>query len=170
MVIDFVRLTRDDLLLLAKWFEEPHVRRWWIDADSDPDHLEAKYGPRIDGGWPEVFVVYVDGAPVGFVQWCPMEHYAEWYADLEDTKDAIGIDYLIGEPDRVGQGLGTRVIGEFVSRAWVRFPNAGGVAADPQPGNTASCRVLEKNGFHAVFEGRLPNEPVDARVYRLDRP
>ena len=53
MTIDFVRLTRDDLPLLATWFEQPHVRRWWLDANSDPDHLEAKYGPRIDGAWPE---------------------------------------------------------------------------------------------------------------------
>ncbi len=83
---------------------------------------------------------------------------------------AIGIDYLIGEPDLVGGGIGTRVIGEFVKRAWDRFPGAVGVLADPQPTNTASCRVLEKNGFRAVFEGRLGNDPVDSRVYRLDRP
>jgi aminoglycoside 6'-N-acetyltransferase len=61
VTIGFVPLTRDDLPLLARWFEEPHVRQWWLDANSDPDHLEEKYGPRIDGAWPEVFVVHVDG-------------------------------------------------------------------------------------------------------------
>jgi aminoglycoside 6'-N-acetyltransferase len=168
--IDFVRLTRDDFPLLTRWFEQPHVRRWWFDADGDPDHLEAKYGPRIDGAWPEVFVIHVDGDPVGFIQWCPMEDYAGWYGQLAEAKDAIGIDYLIGEPDHVGRGIGTRVIGAFVSRLWDRFPEAPAVVADPQPTNAASCRVLEKNGFRAVFEGRLGDDPVDSRLYVLDRP
>jgi aminoglycoside 6'-N-acetyltransferase len=168
--IDFVRLTREDLPLLASWFEQPHVRLWWFDADSDPEGLEAKYGPRIDGAWPEVFIVQVDGHPAGLIQWCPLDDYADWYGQLAEARDAIGIDYLIGEPDLVGRGFGTQMIGEFVERAWDRFPEAGGVVADPQPANIASCRVLEKNGFRAVFEGRLGDEPVDSRVYRLDRP
>ena len=170
MKIDFGGLTREDLPLLAGWFKEPHIREWWLDANGDPDHLEAKYGPRIDGAWPEVFIVRIDGNPIGFVQWCPMESYAEWYGELDEAIDAIGIDYLIGEPSLVGRGVGTRVIGDFVRRVWSRFPDAVGVLADPQPGNRASCRVLEKNGFRAVFEGRLGSDPVDSRVYRLDRP
>src|SRR5690348_11033455 len=170
MTIDFVRLTREDLPLLARWFEEPHVRRWWFDASSDPEHLEAKYGPRIDGAWPEVFIVHVENRPVGFIQWCPMDDDAEWYGQLDEAKDAIGIDYLIGELELVGRGLGTRVIAEFVQRLWDRFPDADGVVADPQPANVSSCRTLEKNGFRAVYEGRLGNDPVDSRVYRLDRP
>lgn len=99
-----------------------------------------------------------------------MEDYATWYGELDEAKDTIGIDYMIGEPDLVGRGVGTRVIGEFVKHLWDRFPGARGVVADPQPTNTASCRVLEKNGFRAVFEGRLGNDPVDSRVYRLNRP
>ncbi len=169
-MIDFVRLTRDDFPLLARWLEQPHVRQWWLDESSDLGHLEEKYGPRIDGRSAcEVFVVHLDAKPVGFIQWCPMEDYAEWYGQLAEAKDAVGIDYLIGEPELVGHGIGTRVIGEFVRRVWERFPAAVGVVADPQPTNIASCRALEKNGFRSVFEGRLANDPVDSRVYRLDR-
>ena len=46
--IRFRSLERSDYSLLAGWFSEPDVERWW-NADASVEGIEAKYGPRIDG-------------------------------------------------------------------------------------------------------------------------
>jgi RimJ/RimL family protein N-acetyltransferase len=49
----------------------------------------------------------------------------------------------------VGHGLGTALIAALVDHVRIRYPHAG-VVADPEASNSASRRVLEKNGFGLV--------------------
>ena len=46
--VNFRSLTRVDYPLLARWFSEPDVSRWWNERPSF-DTIEEKYGPRVDG-------------------------------------------------------------------------------------------------------------------------
>ena len=99
-----------------------------------------------------------------------MAAYSEYLAELrtvcEVPPGAISIDYLIGEPDLRGHGLGAAMIAAFVAHAVeVIVP----VAA----GNVASWRALERAGFARIAEGELePDNPRDRRdhyVYALSR-
>ena len=59
----------------------------------------------------------------------------------------VGLDFCIGLPALIGQGLGTILIQELVELSQWMFPTATGVVSCPDHRNHASRRVLEKNGF-----------------------
>lgn len=162
-------LVRADFGLVARWLAEPHVKQWW-DQRHDDAFLEAKYGPRIDGNEPtEVFVVELGGEAVGLFQWCPAGQYAWWPTELGLADNAVVVDALIGEPNRVGKGVGSALLAHVVPRLLERYPGTTRILGSPAAENTASCRVLEKAGFLLVHEGELPRDgrPV-TRVYSLE--
>src|SRR3954465_1965532 len=132
---------------VARWRSAEHVRRWFTDGKPTVDFLEGKYGERIDGMSPtRRWVGEGNGRAVGFVQDYRIGDYPD-YAVLGPDPDAIGIDYLIGEPAWVGQGLGARMLWAWMRRARGRFPDATTYFAAPDHRNAASVRILRKAGF-----------------------
>jgi len=171
--IELRRFTRRDLPLLGAWVVREHVARWWPKSDASIAALDAYYGPAIDGADPTLlYVVLADGVPVGFGQ-------AYRHADHPDWDRAVGIpgvggiDYLIGEADRCGKGLGTAVVAALCEHSFSVFPDVAGIVAVPQAANLASRRVLEKNGFRLLDVRELDSDdPGDAglsAVYLLER-
>jgi 4-hydroxy-tetrahydrodipicolinate reductase len=85
----------------------------------------------------------------------------------------VGIDYVLGEDDLVGRGIGTALIREFI-RQVVRptHPRATHVVARPDHRNRRSIRALEKNGFvQGLWVDTLPRPgepPVTEIVCTLD--
>jgi RimJ/RimL family protein N-acetyltransferase len=80
----------------------------------------------------------------------------------------IGIDYAIGNPAWTGGGVGTLLVAALVAEA--RRPHLrAGILTAAYAANTASQRVLEKNGFHLVAVRPVATEPSDApmAIYRL---
>ena len=176
------RLRRDDLPLVGRWLREPRVARWWAE-DPSPAAVEARYGPSIDGtDATEVLVASTDlgrgPREFGLVQRYRFEdepaYAAELSAVLPVPAGAISIDYLVGEPDLQGRGLGPAMIAAVVADAWERWPEASEVLVPVAAGNRASWRALEVAGFERVAEGELepdnPVDPPDHVVYRLLRP
>lgn len=165
-VITFRPLTRDDLPLLSHWLAEPLVHRWWHD-DASPAAVEREYGPCIDGAEPtEVFVVGLDGEPVGIIQRYAIAAYpadaAQLARILAVPPDALSIDYLVGEPSVRGRGVGAALIAAFVERTWADVAAAREVLVPVAAGNRASWRSLEEAGFTRVAEGAVaPDNPVD---------
>lgn len=133
-------MTRGDLPLLVPWRAAEHVLRWWDPLPSADAELEARYGPRIDGTDPtSMWVWELEGRPVGMVQ-----DYRR-----EEDLDAVAGDYLIGAPELVGRGLGTRCLWSWVRHVRRRHPGCPRVFAAPDHRNTASLRALAKVGFVA---------------------
>ncbi|CAM3399820.1 GNAT family N-acetyltransferase [Isoptericola cucumis] len=174
----FRRTRRDDLPRLQAWLRRPHVARYWAHDTSDAA-VERDFAGSFLGTEPsEDFVVSADGVPVGFVQRCRIHDYADEERELIELVDvpagALTIDYFVGEPDRVGQGLGTHLIREFVALCWRDHPRAPAIVVPVAAGNVASWRALRSAGFGWVATGYLtPDNPVDDgrhHVYRLDRP
>ncbi|WP_412539280.1 GNAT family N-acetyltransferase [Longispora sp. K20-0274] len=150
MTVELRPLTRADFPALLRWLRADHVRAWWRDVPDSPAAVERKYGPRVDGAAPtRVFVMEDDGTPVGFLQ-------CYRHADYPDEERAVGlpgaagIDYLVGEPDRTGRGVGSAAIAAFVPVVLGLFPEVEQVVAVPVAANRASCRALERAGFTLV--------------------
>lgn len=165
--VTFRRLTEADLPTVARWLQHDHVRAWWRDPSSLAD-VEAHYLPAIRGDDPtDLFVVVRGSRDAGLVQSYRTVDHPEWAQTLAATGHALpasaGIDYLVGEPDLVGRGVGTVVVIAFTSDVFARYPDVDHIVAAPQSSNRASCRVLEKAGYERVWTGLLESDdPSDA--------
>ena len=166
-------LSREDFPLLQRWLAMPHVQAWWGTEPVTPADIERKYGPRADGTDPtRVFVIEVAGQPIGIIQCYRHQDYADWDRAV-GIPAAAGIDYLIGEPEQCGRGLGTAAITRLVPHVFCLYPEIGAIVAVPQAANYASRRALEKAGFSLVGERTLDSDdPSDAgpsAIYALTR-
>lgn len=176
--ISFEPLTRGRFPLLSCWLAAPHVFRWW-NHEWSPEAIERDFGATVDGREPAEDLIALDaGVPVGLVQYCLIHDYPEYLAELTDvvalSAGTASIDYLIGEVDLVGRGLGTRVIRAFVDDVWATRPAATEIVVPVNLGNVASWKALLKAGFTLVGQAELePDVPGDDRrhqILRLDRP
>lgn len=125
----------------------------------------------------EVFVVEQDGAPIGMVQRYRLDDEPEWRRVMEVTgtpADAAGIDYLIGQEDLIGQGIGTQVIARLVDDTWSRYPDVPAIVVNVQQDNRRSWRALEKAGFTRCWAGELDSDDASDQgpgyAYILRRP
>lgn len=147
-VVTVRAMTRGDLPDVARWRAAVHVRRWWR-ADGEPTLPEVtrRYAPDIDGLTPtRMWVAEVNGRSVGFLQDYLIADYPE-YAVLCPDPGAVGVDYAIGEPSRMGRGLGARILWSWMLRTHHRFPEVTSFFAAPDHRNEQSLRMLDKAGF-----------------------
>ncbi len=127
-----------DLSLIRAWLERPHVAEWWGDADEE---LELIKNDRTNPAM-EHFLIVVDGSPGGFIQ---CYDTSTWDFPLGVPEGSRGIDLFIGEPDLLGQGIGTKVLSAFVTKLFESgVPE---VVIDPDPANLRAIRAYEKAGF-----------------------
>jgi GNAT superfamily N-acetyltransferase len=99
------------------------------------------------------------------------EHWADYPAEAAamDARDGeAGIDYAIGDPASAGRGAGTKLIAALVAEVR-RQHHGAGMLVGPDAADTASRRVLEKNGFETVPVRPVATEPGDTpmAIYRL---
>ena len=175
--LSFRALTREDFPLLSKWLSESHVKRWWR-HDPSPAGVEADFGASVAGSDPtKLWLVFKGSRPIGLVQSYRIGDNPDWRDALsvvDASDDAVGIDYLIGEPDATGRGLGTAMLHLFVTDIWRQYPAAPTVIVAVQQGNPASWRTLEKIGFRRTWAGVLesddPSDQGPSYVYQVARP
>lgn len=113
-----------------------------------------------------------DGRPFGFCQSYRHADEPAWDRTI-GLPNVAGVDYLIGDAARCGQGLGTRMIGAFCDVVFGLYPEVDGIASVPQAANGASRKVLEHNGFRLVdvrmVESDDPGDAGPAAIYLLSR-
>jgi aminoglycoside 6'-N-acetyltransferase len=162
----FRPVTREDFALLSDWFSRPHVEPWWREA-YDLGSIEANYGQCVDALDPtELFIIEMDGAPIGFAQRYLLDENPSWKRSSAPTGEhekAVGIDYLIGDEALTGIGLGPQVIDAFIESTWRRYPGSSEIVVAVHQANRRSWRALEKAGFERTWAGEIESDdPSDA--------
>jgi aminoglycoside 6'-N-acetyltransferase len=146
------------------------VAEWW----EPPADLEREF---LDSGDPvRFFVALLGDRPVGMIQVYRWSDFPAEAAAVSSRPGEAGIDFLIGERELIGRGLGPELIDAFL-RAHV-WPEADvtGVRVDVAPANRRSRRCLEKLGFaHTGLSRPGPGspartEPHDVYVLSASRP
>lgn len=148
--VSFRPMRHEDLPAVVRWQQAPHANRWFHGAGLTLAAAEERYGPRLAGEHPtRMWVVQIDALDVGYVQDYRVGDHDETAVKTRDP-EAVGFDYLIGDPAVVGRGLGTRMIWTFVRDVLVpTYPEAPRFLACPDHRNAASLRALAKCGFAA---------------------
>jgi aminoglycoside 6'-N-acetyltransferase len=162
-------LTRADFPLLVGWLAQPHVAEWW-GPPLDADAVEREYGPSLDGTDPTRLCICTEGdAPIGFLQLYRLSDNPD-YVQAVGNADAGGIDFLIGDVTRVGQGIGPVMIAAGCRLLWQLFPEVSAALSGPSVRNMRSRRALVKSGFQPLHQVSVPGEADDEFLYRLPRP
>jgi RimJ/RimL family protein N-acetyltransferase len=182
-LITFRPLARTDLRLVRQWLNTPHVYAWWGagcgegalggpgDDAATLDQVEEKYGPTIDGGGTtHRYVIEVEGAPIGLIQWYRLADFPDYARDIgEDPAGAAGIDLFIGEVSALGRGVGSDALRQFVMVVVFRHRDIERAAGGPALNNVRSIRAFEKAGFTRMRDARVPGEKVPEAVMVLSR-
>jgi ribosomal protein S18 acetylase RimI-like enzyme len=145
--MEFRPLTAADLPLTATWLARPHVAEWW----DGPIALER--GLR-------QFLAVLEGEAIGYVQSYQATacHCDGWWLDVSDP-GVHGIDQFLADAAKLGQGLGTQMVGAFVAELFAD-PRITRVQVDPSPANGRAIRCYEKAGFRRVSEIVTPDGPA----------
>lgn len=163
-------MREDDLPAIDAWLRLPHVARWWT-PETTAEAVISEYLLRVRGERDTqtvMLTVTEAGAAIGWSQWYLWADYPAEAAAMEASDREVGIDYAIGDPSRIGRGLGSQLIAALVIEVRRCIPGAG-LLVGPEAGNWASRRVLEKNGFELVAVRPVATEPSDRpmAIYRL---
>ncbi len=139
-------MTEGDFADVSRWVNTPHVARWW-DEHRSPAQVAAYYGPGVRGEDPVRYWIWeVNGRSVGFSQDYLIADHPD-FALLSGRPDAVGFDYVVGEPAHVDRGLGTSLLWVFLRDIVVpAYDGVRELFAAPDHRNTRSLRVLEKLG------------------------
>ena len=141
----FRPLRVDDLPNVVAWQQSPAAAPWFPKLTLAEAH--ERFGPRLDGRSPvRMLVLHRRGVDVGYAQLYRVADLPPGDVIPAEASD-VGVDFCIGLPTLIGQGLGTILIQELVELSQWTFPTATGVVSCPDHRNHASRRVLEKNGF-----------------------
>lgn len=137
-------MTAADLPLVAVWRARPHVLQWW---NTPPDDLAAE---TVDDATISVWIAEWDGRPIAYIQDYRVHDWPGHHFSFLPV-GSRGMDILIGEPDLIGAGHGTQIVGRHVGTLFARGVPAMGI--DPHPDNAAARRAYAKAGFVEV-DGR----------------
>ena len=148
----FRPMSADDLPIIKRWLEMPHVREWWHDP---AEQFELVSG---DLGHPDMaqFIVAADGTEFAYLQ---CYNLGAWNTGFgPQPEGARGLDQFIGEADMIGRGHGSAFV-----RAYADGLLASGtprVVTDPDPVNTRAIRAYEKAGFRRDCLVETPDGPA----------
>ena len=139
----FRPMSSEDLPMVRRWLETPHVAQWW----HDPDTQFTLVSEDLDHPAMDQFVVTADDRPFAYLQCYDPTAWSDNGLGTH-PQGTRGIDQFIGEPDMIDRGHGSALIRSFVDDLLkMGTPR---VVTDPDPANLRAVRAYEKAGFQKV--------------------
>lgn len=166
--ISFRRLTEDDLDLMHRWLNTPHVMRWYSPGGRTREQVEQEYLPYIRGEKPtQPYVILHGDTPIGYIQTYRVNDWPDYARHIGVDDDTAGVDLFIGEPELIGRGLGPAVIRAFMRQVVFGSFGARACVIGPEVANTAAIRAYEKAGFRFWKRAAVPGEPTPEHLMRM---
>ncbi|MFN7097629.1 MAG: GNAT family N-acetyltransferase [Gammaproteobacteria bacterium] len=176
-LIEAIRITpleANDMELMYRWFNQAHVQHYYSLRAWTHDEVKNKLTPYLKkDSSVKGFIISARNEPIAYVQYCKLSFNPWPDQDFSDEiiNRGVGIDFFIGEPSFIGQGLGSKIITAFLEQ--IIWPTYEFCAADPDVSNIASINTLKKSGFtsHKIILDINPlNQPVKLQLMIKKRP
>jgi RimJ/RimL family protein N-acetyltransferase len=149
--ITFRPLQENDLLLMHRWLNTPHVSEWYnIFGKNNPsqDEVNKKYPPRIKGNEPvDCYTINYDNKPIGMIQSCKIDDFPDEKANFGIDRNCAGIDLFIGEENYVHRGLGSFIVRQFLRELVFQKYDVDCCIVDPEVNNEIALKAYYKAGF-----------------------
>jgi aminoglycoside 6'-N-acetyltransferase len=155
----FRPMSADDLPVIKRWLETPHVKAWWHDpaeqfelVSGDLDHPDMAQ-----------FIVAADGGEFAYLQ---CYNLSAWDTGLGPQPEGTrGLDQFIGKAGMLGCGHGSAFVRAFTDR--LLATGTPRVVIDPDPANAQAIRSYEKAGFRRE---RIVETPDGAALLMVREP
>ncbi|MHB8646231.1 MAG: GNAT family N-acetyltransferase [Thermomicrobiales bacterium] len=169
--IGFRRMTTDDLPLMHRWLQTPHVLEWWWGGVAPSyEAVAEKYGSRTRGEEPtDPYIILYRERPIGYIQTYMIRDYPEYAAVVESDEDAAGVDLFIGETEYLHKGLGSHILRAFLRAIVFGAGDTTSCIIGPSEANRIAIRAYEKAGFRFFKTIPSSNEPTPEYLMRLTR-
>lgn len=157
MNIHFRTITESDFTRIFDWLQQPHITLWWPELDWEK--FQTKYRAKLQSDYVHVYIISVDDHPIGMIQyyWFTKAPKGDESHGRFNDPHMVGLDIVIGDPDYVGKGYGSRALRTFVEQLLKRNPFIKRVFINPDSKNIAAIRAYEKAGFKVVKEVETEN-------------
>ncbi|NNM58651.1 MAG: GNAT family N-acetyltransferase [Legionellales bacterium] len=172
--IEFIALQEVHLKLMYHWFNQPHVQAFYSLRDWTLDEVKNKLLPYIQQTQPvQGFLAYTDKKPIGYLQFVSIIDYPWPDQDLplQTAQSAAGIDLFIGETAYLHQGLGSKMLNQFLTK--YIWPHYDYCFADPDVRNQISQKLFEKclfKRYKEIFTKDTLGNPVQLVLMMREKP
>lgn len=158
--ISFKKLSVQDIPLIHKWLNTPHVHAWYEkDRENPYEVVEEEYEKYITGeDKMDGYIVFIEDQAIGYIQSYKIWDYPEFGEALGYDKSTAAIDIFIGEKEFIGRGLGSVIIKKFLKEIVFEEKGVTVCLIDPEPENKRAIKSYEKAGFRYVRTLQVPSE------------
>lgn len=157
-----------DVPRLEAWDRQPHViASVTDDPDADSAFADIDWAEEVAASDDDsqYLIAELDGRPIGAMQVIdPHTEPTRYWGDIEPGLRAL--DIWIGEPDRLGRGLGSRMMRQAIDACFAD-PGVAAIVIDPLASSTRAHRFYRRLGFEPVGRRRFGHD--DCLVHRLER-
>jgi aminoglycoside phosphotransferase (APT) family kinase protein/RimJ/RimL family protein N-acetyltransferase len=150
----FRPLNLSDIPLICRWFNLPHVMKFYSLRKWTEDEVLKKLKPYISGEQSvSGFIVLMNEKPIGYAQQYKVSDYP-WpnqNLPIEIVSRAASMDLFIGDESLFGKGIGQQIIQEFIeNKIWPIFQYC---IVDPDIRNNVAIKCYENLNFkeHAII-------------------
>lgn len=137
------KMNNQDIPLVEKWLNKKHVRKWFGDPG---EWLNEIYNREGQYDWINHYIIEYEDKPMGFCQYYDCSKTGEGYGWDNESEGTFGIDYLIGNEEFLGKGIGKQIVNKLTQMV-IENENPTQIIADPLEGNSVSRKVLEYNDY-----------------------
>jgi aminoglycoside 6'-N-acetyltransferase Ib len=154
----------DDIPMLHDWLNRPHIVEWWGGEEARLTLAQTRdeYSPGVMAKANVTpYIAMLGDEPIGYAQsYVALGSGGGWWEEITDP-GVRGIDQLLADPARLGQGLGTHMVAALVEHLF-SDPDVTAIQTDPSPANVRAIRCYEKVGFQQI---KTMTTPDGAAVY-----
>jgi ribosomal protein S18 acetylase RimI-like enzyme len=161
----FALLNHEQLKLLFKWLECPHVKLWWDqDVVWTKELVVQKYSTYINGYKLQdgkmlpinAYIICIDTKPIGYVQIYNAYDFPR-SAELKDLPISLAaVDIFIGEKNFLHKNIGSMALTLFLQQYCPKKYTH--IFVDPNSNNIAAIKSYQKVGFSVIKENIASNE------------